>query len=52
MAKIITFMIVRDFCTTIRKHLKSLVIKRLTRSSIRRLANEFEELQGVPFFWK
>ncbi len=44
-------MIVRDFCTTIREHLKPLVIKRLT-SSMRRMANEFEVVQGVHYFFK
>jgi hypothetical protein len=52
MAKIITSMIVRDFCTTIREHLKPLVIKRLITSSIRRMVNEFEVVQGVPYFFK
>ncbi len=52
MVKIITSIIVRDFCTIIRKHLKALVIKRLITSSTRRMANEFEELHSVPYVFE
>jgi hypothetical protein len=48
-AKSITFIIVRNFCVAIRKHLKPLMIERLTSSSIRRMVNEFEKLQNIPY---
>jgi hypothetical protein len=46
----ITFIIIKDFYATIRKHLKHLVIEKLTKS-IRRMANEFEEFQGTLYIF-
>jgi len=48
-AKSITFIIVRDFCVAISKHLQPLMKEKLTSSSIRRMANEFEKLQNIPY---
>jgi hypothetical protein len=50
MVESITSIIIKDFCATIRKHLKHLVIEILT-SIIRRMAYEFEELQGTPYIF-
>jgi hypothetical protein len=47
-----TFIIIKDFCATIKKHLKPLVIENLATSSIRRMAYEFEELQGIPYVFE
>jgi hypothetical protein len=44
----ITSIIVRDFCATIKKHLKPLMIEGLITSSIRKMIDEFEELQNIP----
>jgi hypothetical protein len=44
-----TSIIIKNFCATIRKHFKHLMIERLT-SIIKRMAYEFEELQGTPYF--
>jgi hypothetical protein len=41
--------IVREFCTTIDKHLKPLVIERQSASTLRRMAAEFEALKGIPY---
>ncbi len=51
MVKSTTFIIVKDLCVGMRKHLKPLVIKRLTSSNIRRLTHEFEKLQRIYIFW-
>ncbi len=40
---------VGDFCATIKKHLKPLMVEGLTTSSIRKMVDEFEELQGMPY---
>jgi len=45
-----TFVIVKDLCVIIRKHLKPLVIKILTSNSIRRLTYEFENFKAYLFF--
>lgn len=41
--------IVRDFCAAIEKHLKPLVIEKLSRNSLCRIAAEFEDLRGLPY---
>ena len=41
--------IVREFCTAIDKHLKSLVIEKQSASTLRRMAAEFEALKGIPY---
>jgi hypothetical protein len=46
-----TFIIVKDLCVGMRKHLKPLVIERLTLSNIRILTHEFEKLQKKIKFW-
>jgi hypothetical protein len=40
---------VGDFCATIKKHLKPLMVEGLTTSSIRKMVDEFEELQGMHY---
>jgi hypothetical protein len=52
MVESITFIIIKDFCATIKKHLKPLVIEKLAMSSIRRMTYEFEELQGIPYVFE
>jgi hypothetical protein len=52
MVESITFIIIKDFCATIKKHLKPLVIEKLVTSSIRRMAYEFEELQSIPYVFE
>jgi hypothetical protein len=47
-AKSNIFMIVKEFYETISKHLKTLVIERLPTISIRKMTNEFKELQNMP----
>jgi hypothetical protein len=44
-----TSIIVREFCATIKKHLKPLVIRKQTESSLRAMAAEFEKLHGIPY---
>jgi hypothetical protein len=41
--------IVKEFYETISKHLKPLVIERLPTISIRKMTNEFKELQNMPY---
>jgi hypothetical protein len=41
--------IVREFCVVIKKHLKPLVIRKQTESSLRAMAVEFEKLLGIPY---
>jgi hypothetical protein len=50
MVESITSIIIKDFYATIRKHLKHLVMERLT-NIIRRMAYEFEEFQGTPYIF-
>jgi hypothetical protein len=38
-----------DFCATIKKHLKPLMIEGSITSSLRKIIDEFEELQGIPY---
>jgi hypothetical protein len=40
--------IVREFCVTIKKHLKSLVIRKQTKSSLKAMAAKFEKLHDIP----
>jgi hypothetical protein len=47
-----TFIIIKDFCATIKKHLKPLVIGTLATNSIRRMAYEFEKLQGIFYVFE
>jgi hypothetical protein len=46
-----TFIIVKNLCVGMRKHLKPLVIEKLTSNNIRRLTYEFEKLQRIYIFW-
>ena len=41
--------IVREFCAAIEKHLKPLVIEKQTKTTLNRIAAEFEELRGLPY---
>jgi hypothetical protein len=41
--------IIREFCTTIKKHLKPLVIRKQIESSLRAMAAEFEKLHRIPY---
>ncbi len=47
--KAIFFIIVKECYETINKHLKPLVIERLPTISIRKMTNEFKELQNMPY---
>jgi hypothetical protein len=47
-----TFLIIKDFCATIKNHLKLLVIGALKMNSIRRMAYEFEKLQGILYVFE
>jgi hypothetical protein len=47
-----TFIITKDFCATIKKHLKPFVIGTLATNNIRRMAYEFEELQGIFYVFE
>ncbi len=40
--------ILREFCVAIRKHLKPLVIPKLTRNKIKEITTGFECLHGIP----
>jgi hypothetical protein len=44
-----TSIIVREFCVAIRKHLKPLVIPKLTRNKIKDFIIGFERLHGIPY---
>jgi len=44
-----TSIIVREFCVAIQKHLKPLVILKLTRNKIKEIAISFECLHGIPY---
>jgi len=48
-AKITTSIIVRKFCVAVRKHLKPLVIPKLTRNKIKEITTGFEHLHGIPY---
>jgi hypothetical protein len=39
----------REFCVTIRKHLKLLVTPKLTRNKIKEITISFESLHGIPY---
>jgi hypothetical protein len=41
--------IIKEFCVAIKKHLKPLVIRKQTESSLRAMAAEFEKLHGIPY---
>ena len=41
--------IVREFCAAIKKHLKPLVIEKQFKTTLSRIAAEFEELRGLPY---
>jgi hypothetical protein len=47
-----TCIIIKYFCATIKKHLKLLVIGALTMNSIRKMAYEFEKLQGILYVFE
>jgi hypothetical protein len=48
-AKNITSITMREFCLIIRKHLKPLVIPKLTRNKIKEIIVGFESLHGIPY---
>jgi hypothetical protein len=41
--------IVREFCSTIRKHLKPLMIPKLTKDKIKEIIAGFESLHGISY---
>ncbi len=41
--------IVREFCVAIRKHLKPLVIHKMTKNKIKEIITRFERLHGIPY---
>jgi uncharacterized protein YktA (UPF0223 family) len=41
------FIIVKDFCATIKKHFKPFKIIVLKKNNIRKMANDFEKLQVI-----
>ena len=45
----IASIIVREFCATIEKHLKPLVIEKQSKTTLSRIVAEFEELRGLPY---
>jgi hypothetical protein len=44
-----TLIIMKDFCATIRKHLKPLVILKLIINKIKKITTSFESLHGIPY---
>jgi hypothetical protein len=44
-----TLIIVRELCSTIRKHLKPLVIPKLIKNMIKKITISFESLHGIPY---
>ena len=44
-----TSIIFREFCVAIKKHLKPLVIRKQTKTSLRAMAAEFEKLHGILY---
>jgi hypothetical protein len=44
-----TSIIMREFCSTIRKHVKPLVIPKLTRDIIKEIIVGFESMHGIPY---
>jgi len=48
-AKNTTSIIMREFCSTIKKHLKPLVIPKLTKDKIKEIIVSFESLHGIPY---
>jgi hypothetical protein len=48
-AKSITLIIMKEFCLTIRKHLKLLVILKLTKDKIKEITYSFESLHRIPY---
>jgi hypothetical protein len=48
-AKIITSIIMKEFCLIIRKYLKPLVIPKLTKDKIKEIIYSFESLHGIPY---
>ncbi len=38
-----------EFCSTIRKHLKPLLILKLTKDKIKEITISFENLHGIPY---
>jgi hypothetical protein len=44
-----TSIIVKEFCVAIQKHLKPLVIPKLTRNKIKKITIGFECLHGIPY---
>ncbi len=44
-----TSIIVRELCSTIRNHLKPLVIPKLIRNKIKKIIVSFESLHGIPY---
>jgi hypothetical protein len=39
----------KEFCLTIKKHLKPLVIPKLTKYKIKEINSSFESLHGIPY---
>ncbi len=48
-AKSATSIIMREFYSTIRKHLKPLMIFKLTKNKIKEIIVGFESLHGIPY---
>jgi hypothetical protein len=48
-AENVASIIMREFCSTIRKHLKPLMIPKLTKDKIKEVIVGFESLHGIPF---
>ncbi len=48
-AKITTSIIVKKLCVAVKKHLKPLVIPKLTRNKIKEITTSFEHLHGIPY---
>jgi hypothetical protein len=48
-AKSITSIIMKEFCLTIKKHLKPLVTPKLIKDIIKKITYSFESLHGIPY---
>ncbi len=48
-AKSAASIIERELCSTIRKHLKPLMIPKLTKDKIKKIIVGFESLHGIPY---
>jgi hypothetical protein len=44
-----TLIIMKEFCATIRKHLKTLMILKLIINKIKKITTSFESSHGIPY---